>query len=97
MSQQIAEFPVSPAVKKFADASKSAANTTKRSNSKIADRDTTLIRNCWYILDWSAEVEHSLKNRMILGHDLVYFRTRSGEVTALQNRCAHRCFPLHRS
>jgi phenylpropionate dioxygenase-like ring-hydroxylating dioxygenase large terminal subunit len=97
MSQKLAEFPVSAVVKKFADASRSAANTNTGSNSMIADRDTPLIQNCWYILDWAAEVEHSLKNRMILGHDLVYFRMQSGDVTALQNRCAHRCFPLHRS
>ena len=65
-------------------------------NARLADRDTSLIKNCWYVLDWSADVEHTLKNRMIVNQDLVYFRTQSGEVTALQNRCAHRCFPLHR-
>ena len=70
---------------------------TKGSAGGIADRDTPLIKNCWYILDWSADVKHALKNRMVLNQDLVYFRTKSGEVTALQNRCAHRCFPLHRS
>ena len=63
----------------------------------IADRDTPLIRNCWYVLDWSHDVKSKLKNRMVLNQDLVYFRTKSGEVTALQNRCAHRCFPLHKS
>ena len=68
-----------------------------RSGDKIADRDTPLIKNCWYVLDWSADVKHALKRRMVLGHDLVYFRTKSGDITALQNRCAHRCFPLHRS
>ncbi|MEE2760885.1 MAG: aromatic ring-hydroxylating dioxygenase subunit alpha [Pseudomonadota bacterium] len=97
MSDKIADFPISPVVRKFAAASRDTAGSPRGSNSLIADRDTPLIQNCWYILDWSLEVEHSLKNRMILGHDLVYFRTRSGDVTALQNRCAHRCFPLHRS
>jgi phenylpropionate dioxygenase-like ring-hydroxylating dioxygenase large terminal subunit len=69
----------------------------KDASAKIADRDTPLIKNCWYVLDRSEEVGSELKNRMIINQDLVYFRTAEGLVTALQNRCAHRCFPLHRS
>ena len=65
--------------------------------SNIADRDTPLIKNCWYVLDWSHEIGHKLKNRMVLNQDLVYFRTKEDTVSVLQNRCAHRCFPLHRS
>ena len=34
---------------------------------------------------------------MVINQDLVYFRTKEGTVSVLQNRCAHRCFPLHRS
>ena len=68
-----------------------------KTGTAIADRDTPLIKDCWYVLDWSAEVSNELKNRMVLGQDLVYFRDQEGEVCALQNRCAHRCFPLHRS
>jgi len=67
-----------------------------RLSAKIADRETPLIRNSWYALDRSDEVGNQLKNRMVLNQDLVYFRTKDGMVTALQNRCAHRCFPLHR-
>ncbi len=66
-------------------------------SNKIADRDTPLIKNCWYVLDWSKDVKTHLKNRMVINQDLVYFRTQKGEVCVLQNRCAHRCFPLHRS
>ena len=65
--------------------------------SNIADRDTPLIKNCWYVLDWSHEVGQKLKNRMVVNQDIVYFRTKEGTVSVLQNRCAHRCFPLHRS
>ena len=65
--------------------------------SGLADRQTPLIRNCWYVLDWAADVKRKLKNRMVLNQDLVYFRNKAGHVTVLQNRCGHRCFPLHRS
>ena len=68
-----------------------------RSTKHIADRDTPLIKNSWYVLDWSTEIGPMLKNRMIVNQDLVYFRTKDGTVSVLQNRCAHRCFPLHRS
>ena len=68
-----------------------------RSTNHIADRDTPLIKNSWYVLDWSTEIGPMLKNRMIVNQDLVYFRTKNGTVSVLQNRCAHRCFPLHRS
>ena len=71
--------------------------STAEPKSKIADRDTPLIKNCWYVLDWSKDVKSQLKNRMVVNQDLVYFRTQDGEICALQNRCAHRCFPLHRS
>ena len=70
---------------------------TVQPTSGIADRQTPLIRNCWYVLDWSADVKRKLKNRMVLNQDLVYFRNTAGNVTVLQNRCGHRCFPLHRS
>ena len=63
----------------------------------IADRDTPLIKNSWYVLDWSKDVGPELKNRVVINQDLVYFRTKNGTVSVLQNRCAHRCFPLHRS
>ena len=65
--------------------------------SGLADRQTPLIRNFWYVLDWAADVKRKLKNRMVLNQDLVYFRNKAGYVTVLQNRCGHRCFPLHRS
>ena len=84
---------------------KPAANGAKKVVAKpeilpasgIADRDTPLIKNCWYVLDWAADVKRTLKNRMVLNQDLVYFRAKGGEVVVLQNRCGHRCFPLHRS
>ena len=72
------------------------ASAEKKPN-EIADRDTPLIKNCWYVLDWSKDVKTRLKNRMVVNQDLVYFRTQKGEICGLQNRCAHRCFPLHRS
>jgi vanillate O-demethylase monooxygenase subunit len=72
------------------------ASKSKITNN-IADRDTPLIKNSWYVLDWSKDVGPELRNRMVINQDLVYFRTKEGTVSVLQNRCAHRCFPLHRS
>ena len=63
-------------------------------SANIADRDTPLIKNCWYVLDRSTEIGPELKSRTVLNQSLVYFRTKDGRVSVLQNRCAHRCFPL---
>ena len=69
----------------------SARGTTKKKTisqvqpaSGLADRQTPLIRNCWYVLDWAADVKRKLKNRMVLNQDLVYFRNKAGHVTVLQ-------------
>ncbi|MEE2746299.1 MAG: aromatic ring-hydroxylating dioxygenase subunit alpha [Pseudomonadota bacterium] len=72
-------------------------SNVKRPASNIADRNTPLINNCWYILDWSKNITRKLKNRMVLNQDIVYFRGNDNQVRVLQNRCAHRGFPLHRS
>lgn len=62
----------------------------------IADRDTPLVRECWYVLAWSHEVDRELRHRFVLERDVLFYRTRDGEAVALQNRCAHRSFPLDR-
>lgn len=97
MPDDVAKVPLAPAVLIHPAGKEKTAKPKSKSHAGIADRDTPLIKNCWYVLDWSADIKNELKNRMVLGQDLVYFRAKSGDVTALQNRCAHRCFPLHRS
>ena len=61
---------------------------------RFADRDTPFVRNCWYVAGWSDEVGRALTHRWLLDQDILLYRTLAGEVAALQNRCAHRSFPL---
>jgi vanillate O-demethylase monooxygenase subunit len=60
----------------------------------IAGIHTPLIKNCWYVAARSDEVSRNLKARRILGSSVVLFRSTSGTAIALQDRCAHRSFPL---
>ena len=61
---------------------------------RIADRDTPFVRNCWYVAGWSDEIGRTLTHRWLLDQDVLFYRTLAGDAVALQNRCAHRSFPL---
>ena len=50
--------------------------------------------NSWYVAATSDEVGRRLLGRSLLGQDLVLFRQASGNVVALEDRCAHRSLPL---
>ncbi len=55
----------------------------------------TYARNCWYVAGWT----HDLKSDRplavsILGEPIVLYRTASGRVAALEDRCVHRLAPL---
>jgi phenylpropionate dioxygenase-like ring-hydroxylating dioxygenase large terminal subunit len=53
------------------------------------------IRNCWYVVAWEHEIPHEgFFTRTALGDPLLLFRTRSGDVAALLDRCCHRHAPL---
>ena len=54
-------------------------------------------KKCWYVAATSDEIIDSPLARRILGEDIVLWRGASGRVTALENRCAHRAFPLSHS
>lgn len=64
-------------------------------SSEMAGRDTPLIRNYWYVAAFSDEVSRTPIRRTILDNDIVLYRKENGEPVALQNRCAHRSYPLH--
>lgn len=66
-----------------------------KSSTAMAGRDTPLIRNYWYVAAFGEEITRTPLRRTILEHDIVLYRKESGEVVALQNRCAHRSYPLH--
>jgi phenylpropionate dioxygenase-like ring-hydroxylating dioxygenase large terminal subunit len=50
--------------------------------------------NCWYVAAMSDEVGETPFARRLLDHPVVLYRQESGSVTALEDRCAHRAFPL---
>ena len=54
-------------------------------------------RKCWYVLAMRDEVNNAPLARRVLGEDVVLWRGASGKVTAFENRCAHRAFPLSHS
>ena len=53
-----------------------------------------LVYNHWYVAGICEEFGREPKARTLLGRSIVLFRTEAGELTALQNRCLHRSFPL---
>ncbi|WP_158085773.1 aromatic ring-hydroxylating dioxygenase subunit alpha [Henriciella aquimarina] len=61
----------------------------------VADRNTPLLRNYWYVAAFSDEITREPMRRTILEEDIVFYRTQDGTAVAVQNRCPHRSFPLH--
>jgi vanillate O-demethylase monooxygenase subunit len=55
---------------------------------------TPLVTNGWYIGAWSDEVGRTLLQRWIVGRPVCFYRLQDGTVTALEDRCPHRRFPL---
>jgi phenylpropionate dioxygenase-like ring-hydroxylating dioxygenase large terminal subunit len=62
----------------------------------LADHTTPFVRNEWYVCALSEEVDRTLRDRWLLGVDVLLYRTADGAPVALQNRCPHRSFPLSR-
>jgi len=53
-----------------------------------------LIYNHWYVAGFDDEFGEMPKAKTLLERSIVFYRTKAGELTALQNRCLHRSFPL---
>ena len=51
-------------------------------------------RNCWYMIATSEEVGGKPLGRRALDTGVVLYRTTDGSPVALQDRCAHRPYPL---
>ncbi|PZU76373.1 MAG: Rieske (2Fe-2S) protein [Rhizobium sp.] len=77
------------------------AMTARRSavrDDGLADEDTPFIRNAWYVACFSEDVLPGTPfARRLLGENVVLYRTTSGTVVAMKDRCAHRSFPLSAS
>lgn len=70
--------------------------STKKSMTSLANKDTPLIFDEWYVMGFSDEYKSELKSKKILGVKVVAYRMTNGEVVALDDRCPHRSFPLSR-
>ena len=53
------------------------------------------IKNAWYAGAWAHELDGvDMLSRKLLGKGILFFRTSTGRVTALRDRCSHRFAPL---
>ena len=57
-------------------------------------RGRTFPLNSWYVAANSGEVTYQLLARRMLDIPVVLFRAGDGQVAALEDRCAHRAYPL---
>ena len=52
------------------------------------------LRNSWYVIFWSRDIADRPQSRMVLGEQIVVFRTADGTLAALEDRCPDRHLPL---
>ncbi|MBX2879297.1 MAG: aromatic ring-hydroxylating dioxygenase subunit alpha [Granulosicoccus sp.] len=52
------------------------------------------VKNAWYVAGWASEFGPDLQRVTLLGEHLVMYRSESGDVIALEDRCPHRLLPL---
>ena len=60
----------------------------------LADHNSPLIRNAWYVVALASEVTRTPLGRDVMETSLVLYRDEGGHAVALANRCCHRSFPL---
>lgn len=63
-------------------------NAPRRSTTAAAPTD------CWYVVAPSSAIGRELTGLRALGRPVVLFRTQADAVVALEDRCAHRAYPL---
>jgi len=52
------------------------------------------LRNAWYVAGWDREITREPLRITILGQQLAFYRTESGQPVALEDACIHRRLPL---
>jgi len=57
----------------------------------------SLVRNHWYVVAGVEEFDRTPKQRLILGEPVCFYSALDGSPVVLDDRCAHRRFPLSRS
>lgn len=54
----------------------------------------SFVRNNWYVVAWSHEIDRALLSRQILDESIVMYRTQAGDVVAFLDVCPHKKLPL---
>jgi vanillate O-demethylase monooxygenase subunit len=67
-----------------------------RSQQELADERTPFVHNAWYVAALSDEIGRQPLARRILDVPVMLYRKLDGQAVALEDRCAHRSFPLSR-
>lgn len=56
------------------------------------------LRNCWYVIAWDHEIpaasDDKLFTRKVLGEPILVYRSASGQMVAMADKCCHRHAPL---
>jgi vanillate O-demethylase monooxygenase subunit len=67
-----------------------------RAQHELADETTPFVRDAWYVAALADEVGRQPMARRLLDVPVMLFRKLDGSAVALEDRCAHRSFPLSR-
>jgi phenylpropionate dioxygenase-like ring-hydroxylating dioxygenase large terminal subunit len=73
------------------------ATSTPPDRRRSPDALVPLVREAWYVVAARSEVDRTLRQRWILGEPVCFYRAEDGRPIVLDDRCAHRRFPLSRS
>ena len=52
------------------------------------------VRQAWYVAGWSSEFTRSITRITIMNENIALYRTKTGKIVALQDRCPHKSLPL---
>ncbi|OZF26056.1 aromatic ring-hydroxylating dioxygenase subunit alpha [Rhodococcus sp. 14-2483-1-2] len=55
---------------------------------------TTIARNQWYVAAYSRDIGRELFSRTICEEPILFWRRKSGHISAMSDRCVHRRYPL---
>lgn len=55
---------------------------------------TDYVRNTWYPLTWSRNLNNQISKHRVIEEDIVAYRDSQGKVVALEDMCPHRMAPL---
>lgn len=70
---------------------------TEPTRTKAPGAVAPLVREAWYVIGARSEFDRTLKQRTVLGEPLCYYEATDGSLIVLDDRCAHRRFPLSKS